>query len=129
MNVQRLENFKKAILRLNEAVTNFNIDTKNSFSRDALIQRFEVTFELAWKCLADYLIMQGMVMENRFPRQVIKLAFSGNLIKDEAVWLKILQSRNLMSHIYDETVADAIAGDIANQYAVVISDLLEILKK
>ena len=129
MNTQRFENFEKAVLRLNEAVANFNRDTKNSFSRDALIQRFEFTFELAWKCLADYLITQGMVMENRFPRQVIKLAFSGSLIKDEAVWLKILQSRNLMSHIYDETIADAIAGDIANQYATVISDLLVVLKE
>jgi len=129
MNVQRLENFKKAILRLNEAVTNFNIDTKNSFSRDALIQRFEFTFELAWKCLADYLIMQGMVIENKFPRQVIKLAFSGGLIKNEAVWLKILQCRNLMSHIYDETIADAIAADIANQYATEMNDLSETLKE
>ena len=31
--------------------------------------------------------MQGMVIKNKFPRQVIKLAFSGDLIKNEAVWL------------------------------------------
>ena len=123
MNLQRLENFLKAAARLNEAVENYAKDTKNSFSRDALIQRFEFTFELAWKCLGEYLAAQGILLELKAPRPILKAAFSAGYIDGEQLWLEILQSRNLMSHIYDEATADQIARDITLKYIAAIDAL------
>lgn len=124
MNPQRLDNFLKAAARLNEAAENYNKDMENSFSRDALIQRFEFTFELAWKCLGEYLTAQGIVLEFNAPRPVLKAAFSAGYIGDEQLWLEILQSRNLMSHIYDEDTADQIARAIISRYIAAIGALV-----
>ena len=43
---QRLEDFKKAHGRLQEALTRTEFD---ELEKDGVIQRFEFTFELAWK--------------------------------------------------------------------------------
>jgi len=41
-----LNNLTKSQLKLNEAI---NLPSNNEINRDASIQRFEFTFELAWK--------------------------------------------------------------------------------
>jgi len=129
MSQQKIVNLKNATTRLIEAVENFNTDRSNTFSRDALIQRFEFSFELAWKCLMDYIIQQGMRVEQKMPRPVLKDAYSAGIITDENLWLEILQSRNLMSHIYDEGTANKIADDIAKNYAFAIQALCKMLSK
>jgi nucleotidyltransferase substrate binding protein (TIGR01987 family) len=73
---------------------------------DATIQRFEFTFELAWKFLKEYFFEQGL--ELNYPREVIKEAFAVRLIDDEGVWLGMLKDRNMTSHTYNEMLADEI---------------------
>jgi len=65
-----------------------------------LIQRFEYTFELAWKTLKDYLEANEVI--TKFPRDVIKAAFQYELIKDGEVWMDMLEKQNLLAHTYDE---------------------------
>lgn len=73
---------------------------------DATIQRFEFTFELAWKFLKEYFLDQGIVVE--YPKEVIKKAFAVGLIDNEELWIKMLFDRNMTSHTYDEKLADEI---------------------
>ena len=66
---QRQQEFKRAASRLQEAVNQQGGD----ILRDATIQRFEFTFEAAWKTLQLFLLHQGF--EATGPRQVLKQAF------------------------------------------------------
>jgi len=52
---QRFENFERAFLLLREA---FEKDpaAMSDLEKEGAIQRFEYTFELAWKTLKDYLV-------------------------------------------------------------------------
>jgi nucleotidyltransferase substrate binding protein (TIGR01987 family) len=69
---------------------------------DATIQRFEFTFELAWKFLKDYFLKRDI--ELYYPKEV----FNVNLIDNEEIWIKMLQDRNMTSYTYDEKLADTI---------------------
>lgn len=95
---QRFENYKKALLRFEEAV---NGKTEERLQQEGLIQRFEYTFELAWKCLQDVLQERGFA-EIRGPKPVIQQSLEDGLIHDGLLWMDMLKSRNEASHIYDE---------------------------
>ena len=64
---QKFENYKNAYVRLTEGVAKF--DKTNDLLRDGLIQRFEFTFELAWKTLKDYSESEGFIVAS--PREVM----------------------------------------------------------
>jgi len=55
---QRFENYKKALLQLNEAVEAYDEKSPNII-KEGVLQRFEFTHELAWKVLKDYLEYEG----------------------------------------------------------------------
>ncbi|MBZ0214174.1 MAG: nucleotidyltransferase substrate binding protein [Nitrospirae bacterium] len=74
--------------------------------RDAVIQRFEFTFETVWKALKLFLEHQGYSAPS--PRAVLKTAFVEGAIEgseDADVWLRMLEDRNLTTHAYDEVLA------------------------
>ncbi len=119
---QRQQEFLRAASRLQEAVSQQGGD----ILRDATIQRFEFTFEAAWKTLQLFLLHQGL--EATGPRQVLKQAFAFGLIQtpDEAdVWLAMLEDRNLTTHTYREDLAEMIAAHIRADYAARLVDLAE----
>ncbi|MGI6413307.1 MAG: nucleotidyltransferase substrate binding protein [Syntrophomonadaceae bacterium] len=95
---QRYENFDKAFQQFKAAILEFA--RLNVLEKEGLIQRFEYTFELAWKTLKDYLEAQGVIAT--FPREVIKEAFRYELIKDGETWMDMLEKRNLLAHTYNE---------------------------
>ena len=120
---QRFENFQKAFLLL-EAAVNANISSK--LEKEGLIQRFEYTFELAWKTQKDYLRYAGIDVD--LPRDCIKQSFANGLIKDGQTWIEMLESRNLMSHTYDEVIFQKIYATIVSSYFPAIKELYTLLK-
>lgn len=93
--------FKDALERLEEALSEDL--SKGSIVVDGTIQRFEFTFELAWKLAKAILIYNGIEAET--PRAAIKEAFRAKLIGDGNGWIDMLEDRNKTSHIYDEKQA------------------------
>ena len=77
-----------------------DVDHLNRLEQEGLIQRFEYSFELAWKLLKDYLDDQGITVTS--PRKTIKTAFSEGIIKDGDSWIVMLESRNILSHTYNQ---------------------------
>lgn len=121
----KVENFCLAAQRLNEANLAFESEPDNELYRDALIQRFEFTFELGWKSMKEYLEDQGLSVTITFPKQVLKEAYRYQMIDDEQIWCDMLSSRNQTSHIYDEYAAQRIAKAISQDYVSVLLKLKE----
>ncbi len=116
-----LRKFNQAITRLGEAIEEKESDLKI----DATIQRFEFTFELSWKTLKRVLLYEGEICKT--PRECLKSAFRLRLLQDEEIWLSMLDDRNAMAHIYDETAAKEIFSRIADYYTA-FSELVKVLK-
>ena len=95
-----LEQLDKAVSRLEEALAE---EEKNDYIRDSSIQRFEFTFELAWKTIKVYLEGKGVRVIS--PRDAIKNAYQMRIIDDEDIWVSMMETRNFMSHMYNEGMA------------------------
>lgn len=121
-NNSKLENFIKALKRLKEGLLQY--DDKNELLRDGIIQRFEFTFELAWKTLKEVFEDEGLIGLNS-PKSVLKEAYSAGIIEDEKLWMNMLMDRNSTSHMYNENNAIEICKNIKEEY----TDALERLKE
>jgi len=84
--------------------------------KEGVIQRFEYSFELAWKTLKDFLEEDGLNIIPVTPRQVIKEAFAAKMLADGQVWIDMLNHRNLLTHTYNETVFEKTVDAIAARY-------------
>lgn len=118
----KLENYQNAVLRLKEGISKF--DKENDLLRDGLIQRFEFTFELAWKTLKVFFEDEGLLGLNS-PKAVLREAFSSGLIEDDELWLDMLKDRNSTSHIYSESIAVDICTSIIEKYAFELESLVK----
>lgn len=90
--IQRFENYKTALDNLDETVECINRDGISKIYTMALVQAFEIAFELAWKTIKDYLEYSGIKTDT--PREAIKSAFSNNLIEDGKIWILMMEARN-----------------------------------
>ncbi|MBU0570524.1 MAG: nucleotidyltransferase substrate binding protein [Candidatus Omnitrophica bacterium] len=105
-------NYSNAVKRLGEAL---KIDVKKgSIAVDGTIQRYEFTFELAWKLLKCILEYNGI--QSVTPRLVVKEAYKAGIITDGDEWIDMLEDRNKTVHIYDEAQALAIYKKIKKQH-------------
>ena len=110
------ENFSNAVNRLNEANVAYKKNSDNDIYQDALIKRFEFTFELAWKTLREFMLDQGYSLEILSPKGVISFAWREGIISNEELWLDMLQSRNMSAHDYGRELSADIADKISNRY-------------
>lgn len=122
---QRLENFSKAMARLEAACAQ---EEYSDLERAGLIQVFEFSFELAWKTLKDLLYFEGF--EEKSPRGTFRRAFqAGYLDEDDTeLFLDALDKRNLLAHIYDEDKARDAEALIVERYEPVLRRLLATLE-
>jgi nucleotidyltransferase substrate binding protein (TIGR01987 family) len=122
---QRFENFSRAYYKLSLVVG--NIDQLSDLEKEGLIQRFEYTFELAWKTLKDFLESKGV--DAKYPRDIIKESYRNELIDDGELWLEMLDKRNVLAHAYNEDVFRSVVNDIVKHYFDQIAMLFVLLKK
>jgi nucleotidyltransferase substrate binding protein (TIGR01987 family) len=119
---QRFENFEKAFLLLERAL---QIERPSEAERGGIIQFYEMTFELAWKVLKDYLEAEGLVTKS--PRETLKTALQVGMIDDGHRWMDALEDRNLMSHTYDEETAALVVEKIRSAYFQLLVQLFHTL--
>ena len=115
--MERQANAKDSVARLLEAV----VLPKNEIVRDAVIQRFEFSYEAVWKALQIYLVHQGH--ECPGSRSVVRKAFVERFIStaEEAdLWFQMIVDRNLTSHAYDEELSERIYAHILSKYAALL---------
>lgn len=117
---QRFSNYRKALVKFNQAVELLSKhieheDTVDELLQEGLIQRFEYTHELAWKVMKDYAEYQGYT-DIRGSRDAIRKSLEMNLIDDKR-WMNTIEDRNLTVHNYDNEIALEIYDNIMNIYA------------
>lgn len=121
--IYRFDNYKRAFLLLRDAVETMQQRPLNQLEKEGMIQRFEYTWELAWKTLKDYLEYKGVVLETITPSEVVKSAFAAKIIDNGKVWMAALDARNLMSHTYDFQVFEETVSEIKKEYLDILGDL------
>ncbi|MDP8208569.1 MAG: HI0074 family nucleotidyltransferase substrate-binding subunit [Candidatus Electryonea clarkiae] len=124
LDPQKLENLRNALDRLHEAL---DYPDGTPLREDAAIHRFKISCESAWKSLRAYLSGESKDKISS-PRNVLKTAFSYQLIDGEDTWLSMLNDRNLMSYIYDEDHAKKIFDQLP-RYVLEIEKLYDNLKQ
>lgn len=102
---QRFSNFSKAFTLYEKIVLQIRNNKKagrisSDIEKMALIQAFEMIFELSWKTLKDYLESEGFV-DLASPRRVIKQAFESAYLKNGELWILALVDRNIGGYDYD----------------------------
>ena len=97
------DDLQKALGRLKEAAV---LPREVTVHQDATIQRFEFTFEMAWKIMKSIVELEGLITTS--PRNAIRQAATVGLIDNPSVWLEFLENRNLTVHTYKERLLKSV---------------------
>lgn len=120
--MQRFAHFRRATNRLKEADKLAEARALSDLEQQGMIKGFELTYELAWNVLKDYLEWQGTTGLYG-SRTVIRTAFNVGLISDGEAWIDMVEDRNLSSHVYDEETAKRIVLMIHTTYLPLLEGL------
>ena len=96
-------NYRRALDRFREALEHKDVLEREGFGDiflDLAVKRFEFTYEMSWKAIRRFLDFIGI--EAKYPRACFKEAYAIGLLSKEAVWLEMIEQRNLTSHVYNQ---------------------------
>ncbi len=105
-----ITSLRRVLATLDEALAARALAPKDKLIRDACIQRFEYSYELAHKMLRRYLAASepAGIQELSFP-DLIRLGYErGLLAQSWDVWKAFRDARNATSHAYDEAKANSV---------------------
>ena len=128
---EKFETLKKAYEKLNrllEKSEELNDNDYLEMRRDAIIKRYEFTFELCWKTIKLYLEEEGLGVFLS-PKAVAKEAFRVGVIQKGDVFLDMIEDRNLSVHTYDEAIADEIYESIKTKYIFEIRKIIRFFEE
>lgn len=112
---QRFQNYQRAYGLLKEAIEKDPAQL-SQLEKEGIIQRFEYTFELAWKVLKDKMEADGLTLDQISPKAIARQAYVTKYIDDAEGWLRMIADRNLMSHTYDLSKFEAIIDSIRKEH-------------
>jgi nucleotidyltransferase substrate binding protein (TIGR01987 family) len=103
-----LTSWTRALASLERAIVRSIAAPKDEELRDAVIQRFEYSYELSWKMLKRHLEQvvpdPGAVDLWSF-QELMREAAERGLIAAVEPWIEYRPQRNLTAHVYDENKA------------------------
>ena len=112
---QRLVNYRLALKQLRAGIEEHNQKELSDLEKQGLIKAFEITQELSWNLMKDYLEYQGN-FSIRGSRDAIREAFRFGIIQNGKLWLKMIETRNLTAHTYNQDTANRVVLQIVNVY-------------
>lgn len=101
------------------------LEDLSDLEQEGVIQRFEYSYELAWKTMKDFLEEDGIIITPVTPRNVIKEAFSAGMIDDGQIWIDMMLHRNLLAHTYDFSKFKEVLDAIEKYYLSAFSSIHE----
>ncbi len=100
---------------------------KDDIVRDSVIQRFEYTYELAWKAVKRYLEYNSGKVEF-VVKNIWREAGTQGLIDDVELWFSFHLARNKTSHTYHEPTAEEVYQK-AREFSPCVDELIRRLEK
>lgn len=91
-----------------------------------MIKWFELSFELAWKVMQDYLAAAGY-KDIKGPRPVIMQMGRDNII-DPFRWEELLNARNELTYLYDEELSLWHHDKILSEYLPLLTEFRDIIR-
>jgi len=117
---QRFANYRKAHGQFKKAAVFFDEKSgcaaEGDIAMEALIKCFELTYELAWQTMKDYVSYMGHAQALQGSRDSIRAAVQIGLIQSGQLWMDMISDRNRAVHTYDENRAAALSRRIADLY-------------
>jgi nucleotidyltransferase substrate binding protein (TIGR01987 family) len=99
-----LSSFDKALASLDRAAIRAQAAPADEELRDAVIQRFEYTYELAWKMLKRHLeqvVPDPARMDGLSFRELIREGAERGIVAEAEPWFEYRHQRSLTSHAYN----------------------------
>ncbi|MGD9153575.1 MAG: nucleotidyltransferase substrate binding protein [Gammaproteobacteria bacterium] len=106
-----LSSLAKAISSLERAIVRSRDNPRDEELRDAVIQRFEYTYELCWKMLKRQIELEAAnpaEIDALSFRDLLREAAEKGMIDNIEKWFVYREQRNITSHTYDENKAESV---------------------
>ncbi len=123
--------FELALGSLKKAVDRAAREPDDEEVRDAVIQRFEYTFELAWKMIKRQLEVESAVpseIDTLSFRSLMREAAEKGMIQSFEPWMVYREQRNITSHTYNQEKAESVF-ETATEFLPVAQKLLVDLRE
>lgn len=104
----QLQKFEQALTTLEEAAA----QDEDRKGRDSLLLRFVFTFEMAWQSIRAVLRDRGDDETPRVAFAALATGFKVGYLSDQALWKRLREARNGVSHAYDEDMAIGLAATV-----------------
>ncbi len=110
---QRLENFGRALACLELACDQ---ESYSDLELAGLVQMFEVSRELCWKSLGDFLSREGL--NTKSPRAMVRTAFEAGYLAEEEMLglLEAIEAGKLFAYTNSESGASEVQRLIEQQF-------------
>ena len=122
--------FASALVSLKKAIDRAAGAPDDDEVRDAVIQRFEYTYELAWKMIKRQLEAEAAVpsdIDTLSFRSLMREAAEKGMIDSIEPWLVFREQRNITSHVYNQEKAKSVF-ETAKDFLPAAQELLSNLK-
>lgn len=121
--IHRYDNYHRAVKRITDVTdSGRNVKDLSELELEGLIQRFEYTFELAWKVMQDLLKYKGYEFQQG-PNGTLRQALADGLITDHDGWRRMAMARITTSHTYNEVEVMEVAKRIYESFAPLLEEL------
>lgn len=130
MESRSINRYNSFLRSLNNLKTVRTRDLSDDFVISGTVQKFNLTFDIAWKVMKDIVINHYKVLDfaTGSPRETLRIAASVKLIDDDT-WMTMLDDRNAFAHDYDGLLAKEGVNRIINDYIPLLDKLCECIKQ
>ena len=123
---------EKALITLKRGIDRAIAAPNDEELRDAVIQRFEYSYELCWRMLKRQLeqeVANPAIIDTLSFRQLIREGAERGIIDHVENWFEYRRQRNITSHVYDQEKAKSVFQTALNFYPEAIVLLQRLLSR
>lgn len=122
----KIKTLKKALTSLEKVA----LERKSDITRDALIKRFEYTFDFFWKVIKVFLYQEYGV-DVFSPKETFRELHKNKIVSenDTELLLRMVNDRNEIAHTYNKKFADEIYKKIIRHYIPLTKKVFNLIKK